>query len=144
MNKVIKGKSYDTDKAQLIADADNGCLVGDLDYYCETLYRKRTGEYFLFVEGGPRSIMSKSCGDNSWVGSSEIRPLSYDAAEAWGEKNMDGDAYQECFGEVEDDEGSTVRITFSLPASIKDRLEREASKRGTTITNIITEALRGI
>ena len=39
MNKVINGKRYDTDKAEQIAQSDNGCYVGDLDYYCETLYR---------------------------------------------------------------------------------------------------------
>lgn len=31
MNKVINGKRYDTDKAEQIAQSDNGCYVGDLD-----------------------------------------------------------------------------------------------------------------
>ncbi|MFR1638186.1 MAG: hypothetical protein ACLSVD_02870 [Eggerthellaceae bacterium] len=39
-------QAVDTDKAEQIAQSDNGCYVGDLDYYCETLYRKRTGEFF--------------------------------------------------------------------------------------------------
>lgn len=144
VSKVINGKVYDTDKARLVADADNGCLPGDLDYYCEALYRKRTGEYFLHVEGGARSIMAKSCGSNSWSGSSEIRPLSYDAAEAWAEKNMDGDAYQEAFGEIEEDGGETARLTFTLPAGLKERLEREAARQGTTMGAVIVDALRQV
>ena len=63
MNKVINGKRYDTDKAEQIAQSDNGCYVGDLDYYCETLYRKRTGEFFLHSEGGARGAPSATARD---------------------------------------------------------------------------------
>ena len=31
MNKVINGKRYDTDKAEQIAQSDNGCYAGDPD-----------------------------------------------------------------------------------------------------------------
>ena len=88
--------------------------------------------------------MAKSCGSNSWSGSSEIRPLSYDAAEAWAEKNMDGDAYQEAFGEIEEDGGETARLTFTLPAGLKERLEREAARQGTTMGAVIVDALRQV
>ena len=33
MNKVIKGKRYDSDKAEQIAQSGNGLVPCDLDYY---------------------------------------------------------------------------------------------------------------
>ena len=44
MNKTINGKRYDTEKAKPVGEAGNGLYPGDLDYYCETLYHKRTGK----------------------------------------------------------------------------------------------------
>lgn len=48
----------------------------DFRYVEETLYRKRTGEFFLFGQGGPASKYAVSTGLNSWSGGSKIIPLS--------------------------------------------------------------------
>ena len=55
MKKIIRGRQYDTEKAQRIGSWDNGHSGNDLDYTAETLYRKRPGEYFLEGCGGARS-----------------------------------------------------------------------------------------
>ena len=47
MKKIIRGRQYDTDTAQRIGSWDNGLSGTDLEYTSETLYRKRTGEFFL-------------------------------------------------------------------------------------------------
>ena len=77
MNKTINGKRYDTEKAKPVGEAGNGLYPGDLDYYCETLYLKRTGEFFLHMEGGPRSGCAKADG-TGWVGGEELRPVSFE------------------------------------------------------------------
>ena len=68
----------------------------------ETLYRKRTGEFFLYGEGGPMSKYGVAYGDNEWGYGEEIRPLTVDEAKAWAEKHLDADEYEEVFGEVEE------------------------------------------
>ena len=142
MNKVIKGKRYDSDKAEQIAQSDNGCYVGDLDYYCETLYRKRTGEFFLHSEGGPRTRCAKRDG-SGWAGGEEISPQSYEEAREWAEENMDADGYASVFGDPDDD-GATVPAMLSISASAKAKLEREASRTGKTQSRIVEELIEAM
>lgn len=45
MEKRIFGRRYNTDTAKLVAFSDSETL--GLDYYFESVYRKRNGEYFF-------------------------------------------------------------------------------------------------
>lgn len=47
MKKIINGKAYNTETAKELGSYWNGYPHGDFSYVCETLYVKRTGEYFL-------------------------------------------------------------------------------------------------
>lgn len=137
MNKIINGKRYDTDKAELVFVSDNGLLAGDLDYYCETLYRKRTGEFFIHMDGGPRSVCARPDGTGI-VGGEYIRPISYDEARLWAEGSMTADGYDKWFG---DPESGTAAINLFVSASAKAKLEREASRTGKTQSAIIEELI---
>ena len=53
MKKIINGKMYDTDTAKELVSVTNGYCMGDLYYSKTALYQKRTGEYFVYSEGGP-------------------------------------------------------------------------------------------
>ena len=48
MKKIINGKLYDTDTAKEVFAISCGNGPSDFHYYAEQLYRKRTGEYFLY------------------------------------------------------------------------------------------------
>lgn len=50
MKKIINGKKYDTESAQEICSRSSG-HYGDFHRVAETLYRKKTGEFFLYGEG---------------------------------------------------------------------------------------------
>ncbi len=139
MNKVINGKRYDTEKAERVGERDNGLFPGDLDYYSETLYKKRTGEFFLHAEGGPRSRCAKRVG-SGWAGGEELCPLPFEEARAWAEGNLTADEYAGLFGEP-DDGGETVAAMLKLSASAKARLEREAAKTGKTQSAIVEELI---
>ena len=52
MKQIINGKKYDTETAERLACEDAGLPVNDFAYWCEELYRKKTGEFFLHGEGG--------------------------------------------------------------------------------------------
>ena len=66
MKKIINGKKYNTETAKEVGYRSSGGSTSDFSYWCQTLYRKRTGEFFLYGEGGPMTSYARSCGDNSW------------------------------------------------------------------------------
>ena len=132
MKKIINGKVYDTDTAERVGSWDNGKYTNDLYYCSEDLYRKRTGEFFLYGEGGPGSKYAVSCGSNSWSGGEKIIPLTYDAAQKWAEC-LSGEEYEAIFGTVEEDE-SRVKVTFSISAAAADKLRKAADKAGLSLS----------
>ena len=136
MNKIINGKRYDTDTAKEVGCWENMDDVRNFDYLGETLYRKRTGEFFLHCEGGARTPYASFSGDG-WAGFGEVlRPLGYAEACKWAEEHMTGDEYEAVFGEVGEDAGN-VPVTLSIPAAAKAELERRASETGRTQSDIV-------
>ena len=100
MKKILGGKKYNTETAHRVGGHCNGNT--GFGACSETLYRKRTGEYFLYGEGGPMSRYARMCGDNTWGYGQEIQPLTVDEAKEWAEEHLDADKYEQEFGEVEE------------------------------------------
>lgn len=139
MRKIINNRLYDTDTAREVGTHDNGEMPGDFGYVSETLYRKKTGEYFLHGEGGARTRYARQdCG--LWASGEAITPLSYDAAREWAEANLDADAYEAAFGAVAED-GGEVALTVRVPASAKAALDRECSRTGEGQSAIVARLL---
>lgn len=139
MKKIINGKLYDTDTAKRIG-SDTG-NEGSFAYWHEELYVKRTGEYFLYGEGGAASRYAQQIEQNSWSGGEKIIPLSYGAARKWAEDHLDADRYQEVFGVIEEDD-SKVALNVMLPRSLVERLRREAAEKGISLAARVEEALK--
>lgn len=141
MKKVINGKVYDTDKASEIGSTSGGAEQStDLHYWEEVLYKKRTGEYFLYCFGGALSHYGirkgRSCGSGE-----HIKPLSYDKAKEWAEKALSGDKWIEEFGEPEE---STERHTLniSITAGAVEIVKRAAQKAGKSVSEMIETLIR--
>lgn len=100
LKRIINGKKYNTDTAEFLADYQIA-YRSDFNFCREELYKKRTGEYFLFGEGGANSKYRKSVGLNEWGGGKRITPLTEDEAKRWVEVNAN-ESYEEIFGEVEE------------------------------------------
>lgn len=100
MKKIIKGKKYDTDTARFLASDGNG--RSDFSRVYEELYRKKTGEYFLYGSGGPMSKYSQAIDQNWWSGGEDIIPLTESEARKWAEQHCTVYEYEEIFGEVEE------------------------------------------
>lgn len=135
MKKIIGGKSYDTSTAREVASTSHGDGPRDFRYYAETLYCKRTGEYFLAGEGGPMSKYAHSAGQNCWSGGQKIFPLTLAEAKAWAEEEMSADDYEAEFGAVTEDE--TVHLHISLPAAVADRIRTAAKEAGCSVSECI-------
>ena len=137
MKKIIKNKVYDTDTAILTATYSSSDDCGSLAHFEESLYRKKTGEFFLFGSGGAMTRYAVSTGLNSWKGGEKIIPLDYSAAQAWAQEHLDTEDYERIFGAVAEEDGSKVRTSLDLLSSTMDRLRRESSKTGKTISSIL-------
>jgi hypothetical protein len=101
MKKIINGKKYDTNTAKILGSAGYS-HPGDFSYWQETLYRKKTGEFFVHGIGGAMSRYARQTGPNEWTGGEKIIPLTREEARKWAEKNLDAEEFEEVFGEVEE------------------------------------------
>lgn len=137
MKKIIEGKLYNTDTAREIGSTSHGGQsFRDFRYYEETLYCKRTGEYFLFGNGGPMSKYAEYIDANNWRGGVKIMPLTLEEAKKWAERELDADAYEAEFGPVEEN-GSRVMMTISVSAAEADRIRKTAQAEGMSISAAI-------
>lgn len=107
MKKIIKNRVYDTDKALFLGETS-----------CKTLYRKKTGEYFLYEESG------------------KIIPLTYEEAQAWAEEHLDGDEYIAIFGEPEED-GSVEALNIRISSGRMTKLRQAASREGMSLVALV-------
>ena len=102
MKKIINCKMYNTETATYVDEYSNGNNYSDSSYYREVLFKKKTGEFFLYGKGGPMSKYIKRTGENEWTGGDAIIPLTEKAAREWVEEYCDADTYCKCFGEPEE------------------------------------------
>ena len=101
MIKIIMNKKYDTDTATKVGEYYSSECLTDFNYYEETLYRKRNGEFFTYGFGGPLTKYAKHCGNETFSGA-KIIPLSIEEAKEWVELYLEGEKYIEIFGDVEE------------------------------------------
>ena len=139
MKKIINGRLYDTEKAKELG-SDSYSNRRDFHYWVETLYKKRTGEFFIYGEGGPLSKYAEAVGLNEWSGGERIMPLSYTEAQEWAENHLSGDEYIDIFGEPEEDD-TKQKITLSLSAAAIAKAKQEAAKAGITLSSYIEKLI---
>lgn len=140
MKKIISQKRYDTETAKKCGAWESTPYKTDFHWYQETLYQKKTGEFFLHGEGNAASKYAESIGNNTWAGGEELIPLSYKAAQEWAEQNLSGDEYERIFGEVTEDETKTF-VTLSLPTHAVTKLKQLAAKTGKTQADIVADLI---
>lgn len=135
MKKIIKNKLYNTATAREVGYYQYS-YPSDFNWYRETLYCKRTGEYFLHGEGGGLSHYAETVGQNEWTGGEKIIPMAYESARAWAEKKLEPDEYEAEFGEVTEDDSRTV-MSVSIQSAIADRIRKEAQEKGMSVSALI-------
>lgn len=87
MKKIRNRRVYDTDTAMEIAHYETCTDPASITYKYETLYRKKTGEFFIWIDGWPDD-------------DEECRPLSIEEAKDWCELHTTVDKYISLFGPV--------------------------------------------
>lgn len=128
MNKVIRGKRYNTETAKLVGTCEANEPENSDFWEKEELYQKRSGEFFLIGQGGAQTQYARfSMGGESKPGI-ELRPIEPEEASDWAEEHLTADEYEALFGPVAED-GSRGRITLTLLNSTIDTVRREAQRR---------------
>lgn len=129
MKKIISGKVYDTGTAKELGSWANGGTWRDFSHMEETLYRKKTGEFFLHGEGGPMTKYAEAVDQCGWSGGERIMPMTYSEAKEWAEEHLDGEEYEAIFGKVTED-GSRLQVCYSLSADTVEIIKRKSSELG--------------
>lgn len=141
MKKIIGSKKYDTETAKQVGETWSAG-EGSLAWTEETLYRKRSGEYFLFGEGGAMSRYAEEVGQSSWSGGERIMPLTYTEAKDWAERHMDADAYIAAFGDPGEGGDGLAQMAVRIPESTIAALDRMVSATGRGKAELVAEALQ--
>lgn len=101
MKKIINNKLYNTDTANSLFYWYNDLPSNDGYYYAEKLYIKKTGEYFLYGEGGALSPYGGyNCEGRYSYPDWDIIPLTEAKAKKWAVDHCSADKYMELFGAV--------------------------------------------
>lgn len=140
MRKIIRGKSYDTRTANEVGSWNNGLGIVNPHFVRETLFRKRTGEYFLRGWGGSESKYANLCGKNVWGRGDLIVPLTPEAAMEWAEKHLSAEEYEAEFGDVSEG-GEQVTVFARVSPAAKRALEDEARRTGEAKARVVERAL---
>lgn len=136
MKKIIGGKLYDTLTAAKIACCYSEEPPTAPNFLQETLYRKKTGEFFLHGKGGSESKYAKLKGGKQWCGAEAIIPLSYESAQSWAEKNLDTIQYEGVFGPIAESNAKKT-VTLYLQENILEQAKRAAQKRNMPISAFV-------
>lgn len=142
MKKIINGRVYDTEKARELGTYANAGNWRDFSHLEETLYRKKTGEFFLHGEGGPATKYAEAEGQNSWTGGRRIMPMTYDEAREWAEEHLTADEYEVIFGEIVEDDGAGKQVvSISVSPAKWEAAKRKAAQMGIGISEYIESLL---
>lgn len=102
MKKIIDGKMYNTETAKALGTAHSNAPANSYEYWEETLFQKKNGEYFLHGHGGPMSRYAEYADMNNWSGGEKITPLTETEAMKWAERYLPAEEYCDIFGEPEE------------------------------------------
>lgn len=140
MKKIINGKKYDTETATVVAEWSTPDSWNSHTHTEETLYRKKTGEFFIYGEGGPQTKYATDMGQGAWMMGDKIIPLSFEAARKWAEEHLEVEEYESIFGEVEEDESKSV-CSYRLLVSTQEKLRRKAAEAGVGVSELLESIL---
>ena len=141
--KIINGRRYDTERAKEIGYYESDFERSNFQWYEETLYQKKTGEFFIYGNGHAASPYSTSYGYTSRGPGDALVPLTLEEAQKWVEEHLSVETYEELFGEADEDD-ETVAVCIKLTPKTRDMAKRIASERGTTMSALIESLITGI
>lgn len=139
MKKIITNKLYDTDTAKKICHASDRDDANPDNYWTETLYRKRTGEFFLHCSGGAASRYARKLGQGKWESGEEIIPLSLENARNWANAHLLEKEFDEIFSSPKD--VGKVSLFIQVPSDLAAWVRMKSSEQNIGIGAFVTAVL---
>lgn len=136
MRKVIKGTVCDTETATRLGTCGHD-ITNRLHRWTETLYRTKSGRYFIHGEGEPGSRYAKAEDDGHWKSGEQIDIITKEAAEKWAEEHLSGDEYEAAFGLPDE----VPKITIELTPENRRKLDDIRAANGMKFVDIINDAI---
>mgnify|MGYP000277156646 CR=1 FL=1 len=144
MRKIINKAVYNTATSKFIGSWEpNGYDRSNFSYFAETLYRTKSGKYFVHGEGHANSRYGVWHGNTGGWGEA-IRPMSPGEAAEWAEEHLTADEYAAEFGEPEEAGDSREALNTSVSAETKRKLEKLRSETGKSVSQLIDEMASNI
>ena len=138
MKKIINSKKYDTEKAKKIGTYWY-LEPGNINHISETLYRKRTGEFFLHCYGGANTKYAVCVMSNEWTGGETILPISYENAKTFASQKLPAEEYESIFGENDESEIiKSIRLSKSTSSKLDDIKARTGKNYGDIISDLLS------
>jgi predicted HicB family RNase H-like nuclease len=118
--RIIDGKSYNTETANLVAfhEEQGG---PDIERY---LFKTRYGAFFEYIFLGD-------------IPSEHIKPMSEVEAQQWMEKYASVEAYAAEFGERLEAGNTEARITLRMPETLRQQASKRAAEYGQSLNTWI-------
>lgn len=139
MKKIINGAFFNTETAKKLGSIEPiGHNTSDFCYFKETLYRTKSGKYFLHGEGHKNSKYGEWHGNTGGWGE-QIIPLTPDMARQWAKINLYTDLYIKIFVEPEIKSDIKIPLNISVSADLKNYLFLLREKTGKSISQIIED-----
>lgn len=139
MIQVVKGVKYNTDTAKIVA-VNVQCKPNDPTYIREELYIRRTGEFFLYCEGGVHTKYAVNKGNNVTSGK-KIKPLTEDEAKEFVKNFSDNETYEKFFGEISEN-GKKVAIPIRLSPAAAKKLRAMSVRCRTSMSDLIEHEIK--
>jgi hypothetical protein len=143
MKRQIGTKTYDSDRAYIVASWDNGLPPGDPAREDERLHRSKSGLFFIYGQGGPASKYAK-LRKGEWLAGEGITPISVDDAVALGRERMTDDDFQREFTRGGKDEGGKIAQIKMSPEQagwLKSRREQTGETYNDIIRSLIAQQM---
>lgn len=142
MKKIINNHVYDTSGKEPLG-ISSSCMDDRLHYCEESLYRTRSGRYFLLGQGGAGSRYAMMVESDRWTEGERIIPMTLEEAKSWAENHLSGEAYESIFGPVSEDE-DRMQLNLSVSAATSDAIHKAASARGISMGQLLDEMAKGL
>lgn len=144
MRKIINGKRYDTNTAVPCGIYTCGSRGDEHSYskvLYQILYQKRTGEFFLYGEGGSQSPYAKEATINHWKGGERITPLSEKEAQEWASNYLTNEEYERIFSVIDEPESGRKIVSFSLGRNAIAKVTELARSSGLSRSQIVEDLI---
>lgn len=140
MRELIDGRSFDTDKAVMVAEWDNGLGTSDARFERVQVFRKKTGEFFLHGWGGTatswRENFPRPMPDGRTWAPEGIVPVTRERARELVEGRLGADEARRIF-----EGGAPVTMSLRIPAPLYRAIDAEAARAGEPKARVIISTL---